>query len=39
MHEIQKAMNICNSLEKEMTFEYSNDELNMVELEQKRAIE
>ena len=36
MHEKQKAMNMRKALEKETTFEYSDEELNMVELEQKR---
>ena len=37
MHERQKAMNIRKALEEEATFEYSDEELKMVELEQERA--
>ena len=32
-------MNVCKALEEEMTFEYSDEELKMVELEQERAIQ
>ena len=39
MHERQKAMNICKALEEETKFEYSDEELKMVELEQERAID
>ena len=38
MHERQKAMNIHKALEEETTFEYSDEELKMVEFEQERAI-
>ena len=39
MHERQKAMNIRKALEEEATFEYSDEELKMVELEQEREID
>ena len=39
MHKRQKAINICKALEEETTFEYSDEELKMVELEQERAID
>ena len=38
MHERQKAMNIRKALEEEATFEYSDEELKMVELEQEEQL-
>ena len=39
MHKRQKAMNLRRALEEETTFEYSDEELKIMELEQERAID